>query len=233
MSKTAVCANGSKKPKRWWKPFETDGSMRWWSPGTGSEVVYTLKGADHTYRILIETMDEGAAILSESGIDPLLQPAVCGDARKTASGVTGGSVHGTFSRKRTKRFWSCTSRVLAGKSHNDECAESPDRRHARAGFLVPAEDGRDEGRVHGGDRPDRFEAFGGNLKAYSERLFRKNTELKQRAEQLARLSAELTMTEQRERKRLSKDPARRPAAAPCGRQAAGAAWPIRSELKTF
>lgn len=33
----------------------------------GQDNIYTLKGADHTYRVLIETMDEGAVILSKAG----------------------------------------------------------------------------------------------------------------------------------------------------------------------
>ena len=37
--------------------------------GAGGEQVYTLKGADHSYRVLIEDMNEGALTLSLDGVD--------------------------------------------------------------------------------------------------------------------------------------------------------------------
>ncbi len=36
--------------------------------GSEGDRVYTLQGADHTYRLLIETVSEGAVILSEEGV---------------------------------------------------------------------------------------------------------------------------------------------------------------------
>src|ERR1700680_4038648 len=35
--------------------------------GPGGDQVFTLQGAEHPYRILVETIDEGAATLSEDG----------------------------------------------------------------------------------------------------------------------------------------------------------------------
>ena len=37
-------------------------------PGEGGEQIFTLKGADHSYRILIEDMSEGALILTAEGV---------------------------------------------------------------------------------------------------------------------------------------------------------------------
>src|SRR5579863_8264161 len=35
--------------------------------GSGGDQVFTLQGAEHPYRILVETMDEGAGTLNEDG----------------------------------------------------------------------------------------------------------------------------------------------------------------------
>ena len=39
----------------------------WWSMARKEEQVYTLKGADHAYRILVETISEGTVTLSPDG----------------------------------------------------------------------------------------------------------------------------------------------------------------------
>ena len=42
--------------------------MRSLSPGRDGDQVYTLTGADRTYRIVLETMNEGAAIIGSDGM---------------------------------------------------------------------------------------------------------------------------------------------------------------------
>ena len=41
--------------------------MRWWSPDPQGEKVFTLRGAEHPYRVLVESMNEGAISLSIDG----------------------------------------------------------------------------------------------------------------------------------------------------------------------
>jgi PAS domain S-box-containing protein len=169
------------------------------------DVVYTLKGADYTYRVLIETMDEGAVILSEEGTVLYCNRRFADMLGKPLSTLTGGSLRGFFVAEDEGRFGDLLQRVLANEGLKTEL------RFKTAGADMPSLVGL---------TPLQLDEMKGvcmvvtdlsalkrseeTLRAYSERLFRKNAELKLRAEQLARMSAELTMTEQRERKRLSK-----------------------------
>jgi PAS domain S-box-containing protein len=50
---------------RAFKSGEIDAILR---PGASGQQVYTLKGADHVYRLMVETMSEGAVTLSPAGV---------------------------------------------------------------------------------------------------------------------------------------------------------------------
>ena len=47
--------------------FAAAKSMRWWSRDPSGEKVFTLEGAEHPYRVLVESMNEGAISLSKEG----------------------------------------------------------------------------------------------------------------------------------------------------------------------
>ena len=52
--------------------------------GPGGERVFTLEGADHGYRVMLEVMSEGVAKLTAGGIHHLLQRSVRGHPRHPA-----------------------------------------------------------------------------------------------------------------------------------------------------
>ena len=172
--------------------------------GPDKNSIYTLKGADHTYRILIETMDEGAVVLSEDGTILYCNRRFSKMIGVPYNRAMGNSIADFIGPEDREKFRSLRNRVLG-----NECAKA-------------------EITMRTGEKPiptlvslctlwvDDLKAIclvvtdlteqkraEETLKSYSKRLYRKNAELKKRAEQLARLTSELTMTEQRERKRMA------------------------------
>ena len=63
-----------------------------------SEQVYTLKGADYSYRVLIEAISEGAVVISASGMIAYCNAPVRRDAQDNSPGPHGifpFQLHGT------------------------------------------------------------------------------------------------------------------------------------------
>jgi PAS domain S-box-containing protein len=173
--------------------------------GEKGETVYTLKGADRTYRMLIETMDEGAAILSENGTILYCNRRFAEILQRSTSAIVGSAGAELFVLEDRQRFRDLHRRVYQQGGVKTEMrfiagddglpilvSLSPLRAEDMDAVCMMVTD------------LSELKHSQQTLRAYSERLYRKNMELRHRAEQLARLSAELTMTEQRERKRISK-----------------------------
>ena len=60
-------AGACRKPKKRSTQSARAKSMRSWCRDPG-EKVFTLEGAEHPYRVLVESMNEGAISLSEEGV---------------------------------------------------------------------------------------------------------------------------------------------------------------------
>ncbi len=174
--------------------------------GTGEDSIYTLKGADHTYRILIETMDEGAVILSREGAILYCNRQFAKMLMANINHVIGNSISEYLDPKDRATFQSLRDQAFA-----EQGAKAEIHLKAAHGGRIPtlislrtlSMDDMDVLCLVVTDLTDQKKTEE-ILKAYSQRLYRQNAELKRRAEQLARLSSELTMAEQKERKRMSK-----------------------------
>jgi PAS domain S-box-containing protein len=59
---------------------------------TDDRKVFTLKGADHAYRVLVETMNEGAATLAPDGVVMYCNKRMAGMLRAPIADVTGKSI---------------------------------------------------------------------------------------------------------------------------------------------
>ena len=174
--------------------------------GPDESSVYTLKGADHTYRILIETMDEGAVVLSKGGTILYCNKRFAKMVRVPFNRAMGTSI-ADFLGPRDREML----RVLYSRVFGKECAKAEIALKSGDGEPIPAlvslctlcVDDLEALCMVVTDLTEQKKSEE-TLKSYSKRLYRKNAELKKRAEQLARLSSELTMTEQRERKRMAR-----------------------------
>ncbi len=172
--------------------------------GPQGESVYTLKGADQTYRTMIESMDEGALVLAEDGA--ILYCNRRFEKMLHRSFLIGSIVHNLISEEDRERFAHYKSRAFAGEVIRAELNFlTAGGRNLPAlialSLLILDQVTAISMTVTDLTEQKKTEQ---TLKAYSERLHRKNLELRLRAGQLARLSSELTMTEHRERKRLSR-----------------------------
>jgi len=173
--------------------------------GPKQEVVYTLKGADHTYRILIENMNEGAVILSETGTVLYCNRRFAELLKRPVSRILGSVVWELVVDEDQRRFQDLHQRIFEQEGLKTEIHLKNDSAALPALLsLSPLHMEGIKAVCMVVTDLSELKQSQDTLRAYSDRLYRKNTELRHRAEQLARLSAELTMTEQRERKRLSK-----------------------------
>lgn len=174
--------------------------------GQEKDEIYTLQGADHTYRILIETMDEGALILSPEGAVLYCNRRFAEMVEEGINGVLGHTIEQFIEPRHQSKFSNVQAHALIEESTKAEINFI-----SVNGGIVPALvslrtlrlDDMDALCLVAADLSEQ-KAAEETLKSYSHRLYRQNAELKRRAEQLARLSAELTMAEHRERKRMSR-----------------------------
>jgi len=81
----------------------------------GHESIYTLKGADHTYRILIETMDEGAVILSSEATILYCNRSFAQILQISLHQLTGSTITEYIAAQDRKQFDTLHRRVFAGK----------------------------------------------------------------------------------------------------------------------
>lgn len=175
-------------------------------PGAGEDSIYTLKGADHTYRILIETMDEGAVILSREGAILYCNRQFAKMLMANINHVIGNSISEFLDPQDRETFQALHDRAFAEKGAKAEIhlkAAQGDRIPTLISLRSLSMDDMNVLCLVVTDLTEQKKTEE-ILKAYSQRLYRQNAELKRRAEQMARLSSELTMAEQKERKRMSK-----------------------------
>jgi PAS domain S-box-containing protein len=167
--------------------------------------VYTLKGADHIYRILTETMNEGAVILSEDGMILYCNGRFGEMVEKPIETVIGGYLSEFFQQIEKKRIADLLMRAPT------ESIRVEMHIRLKGGNLLPvlvsmrALETADMKSICMvvTDLTQQKEAEQ-KLSTYAEALQKTNMELTGRTEQLSRLSSELTLSEQRERRRLAK-----------------------------
>ncbi|MFW6333196.1 MAG: ATP-binding protein [Thermodesulfobacteriota bacterium] len=170
------------------------------------ESIYTLQGADHTYRVLIESMDEGAVILSGEEVILYCNRRLSDLLRVPVNHLLGSEMSGFLAPGDTDSFRRLCSRAYeekTAKTEIDLIAADGERIPTLISLCTLPVDGLESLCMVVTDLTEQKnnEAI---LAAYSQRLIQKNKELERRAEQLARLSSELTMTEQRERRQMSR-----------------------------
>jgi PAS domain S-box-containing protein len=81
----------------------------------GHESIYTLKGANHTYRILIETMDEGAVILSREATILYCNRSFAQILQIPLHQLTGSTITEYIAAQDREQFDTLHRRVFAGK----------------------------------------------------------------------------------------------------------------------
>jgi len=81
----------------------------------GRESIYTLKGANHTYRILIETMDEGAVILSSEATILYCNRSFAQILQISLHQLTGSTITEYIAAQDREQFDTLHRRVFAGK----------------------------------------------------------------------------------------------------------------------
>ncbi len=173
--------------------------------GNEGERVYTLKGADHVYRVLIESMTEGAVILSEDGTILYCNGRFAEMVEAPIERVIGGSLHDFVVTSEKERLPGLLKQALdqnvrvemqIGHDPEDPLPVLVSMRSLLAGELKSV-------CMLVTDMTEQKQAEQ-KLTTYADALQQINTELSSRTEQLARLSSELTLSEQRERRRLAK-----------------------------
>ena len=94
-----------KKPTRSSRPFGTASSMRSVVDATPGESVYTLEGADRPYRLLVEAMQQGVAVLNPDGVILYCNPCLAVLFNMSVEKMTARMLDGRFCRmKPTQPF---------------------------------------------------------------------------------------------------------------------------------
>lgn len=170
------------------------------------ESIYTLRGADHTYRVLIESMDEGAVILSGEEIILYCNRRLSDLLQVPVNHLLGTEISEFMAPGDTDSFRLLCRRAYeetAAKTEIDLIAADSARIPTLISLCTLPVDGLEILCMVVTDLTEQKKNEA-TLASYSQRLIQKNAELERRAEQLARLSSELTMTEQRERRQMSR-----------------------------
>jgi PAS domain S-box-containing protein len=173
--------------------------------GMQGDQVYTLKGADYNYRVLIETMTEGAVILSEEGTILYCNGRFAEIVRAPIENVIGGFMSDFVAAFDKNRFAATLKRAVFEGIRDEVCI------HSKGGNRMPvlismrslSTDEMNSICMVVTDLTQQKNSEQ-KLKVYADELHRKNIELGIRAEQLSRLSSQLTLAEQVERRRLAK-----------------------------
>jgi PAS domain S-box-containing protein len=168
--------------------------------------VYTLKGADHTYRVLIETLTEGAVILAGDDATILYCNGRFAEmVQSPIQEVMGGVMADYIGPAQRSQFTNLLRQVLS------ENIKSETSLRGSNGSQMPVLLSMRYLQVD--DIPlicmvvtdlTEQKLAEEKLRSYGEAFHLKNIELRQRAEQLSRLTSQLTLSEQRERQRLAK-----------------------------
>ncbi len=84
-----------------------------------SEQVYTLKGADYSYRVLIEAISEGALVISASGMIAYCNVRFAGMLKKTARDLTGASLFNYLRRGELGAFKKLLQAGITGSAKGE------------------------------------------------------------------------------------------------------------------
>lgn len=172
--------------------------------GKEKDCVYTLQGADHTYRVLIETMTEGAVILSEDGTILYCNSRFAQMVQTPIENVIGDSIIDFVKALKKNYLADIIKRALSEdiraemRIQHKNCEPLPVLVSMRS---LSTEEMKSVCMVIT-DLTQQKQTEE-KLKRYADELHRKNKKLNHRAEQLARLTSELALTEERERRQLA------------------------------
>jgi PAS domain S-box-containing protein len=173
--------------------------------GSGGETVYTLKGADYNYRILIETMTEGAIILTEDGMILYCNSRFAEMVKVSIEYVIGGSMSDFIPVFDKNRFAEILRQAAFETIREEVCISSKDGDPIPVLLSLRSLSNMEMKSicmvVTDLTQQKKTEQ---KLKDNADELHNKNIELSIRAEQLFRLSSQLTLSEQFERRRLAK-----------------------------
>jgi PAS domain S-box-containing protein len=173
--------------------------------GSGGETVYTLKGADYNYRILIETMTEGAIILTEDGMILYCNSRFAEMVKVPIEYVIGGSMSDFIPVFDKNRFAEILRQAAFETIREEVCISSKDGDPIPVLLSLRSLSNMEMKSicmvVTDLTQQKKTEQ---KLKDNADELHNKNIELSIRAEQLFRLSSQLTLSEQFERRRLAK-----------------------------
>jgi PAS domain S-box-containing protein len=81
--------------------------------------IFTLSGADHPYRIMVETMNEGAVTLSNDGMILFCNQRFANIVKRSLEKIVGSSIYQYFSSKDIQLFKRLVERGLKGKSKEE------------------------------------------------------------------------------------------------------------------
>lgn len=95
------------------------------------EQIFTLAGAEHPYRVMIEMMNEGAAILARNGTIFYCNKRLAEMVKSPLEKMIGASIHQFIESKNKKIIWSLVKRVFAGGGRGEITFQAAD------GTLVP------------------------------------------------------------------------------------------------
>jgi PAS domain S-box-containing protein len=173
--------------------------------GSRGEMVYTLKGADYNYRILIETMTEGAVILTKEGLILYCNSRFAEMVKAPIEYVIGGSITDFIEVFEKNRFAAILRQAVAETIREEVCIYSKNGDPIPALLsLRPLSHGEMKSICMIVTDLTQQKKSEQKLKDNADELHNKNIELSMRAEQLSRLSSQLTLSEQFERRRLAK-----------------------------
>jgi PAS domain S-box-containing protein len=173
--------------------------------GSGGEMVYTLKGADYNYRILIETMTEGAIILTKDGLILYCNSRFAEMVKAPIEYVIGGSMSDFIEVFDKKRFAAILRQAVFETIREEVCIYSKNGDPLPVLLsLRPLSYGEMKSICMIVTDLTQQKKSEQKLKDNADELHNKNIELNNRAEQLSRLSSQLTLSEQFERRRLAK-----------------------------
>ncbi|MFO7965477.1 MAG: response regulator [Desulfobacterales bacterium] len=159
--------------------------------------VYTLKGADYNYRVLIETINEGALILDEDGTILYCNGRFSEMAKTPIENVMSRKVTDFIDSDEKDRFEALFNRAFAENIREELTVRQQDGNRLPV-LLSMRSMITDEARSLCTIVSDLSVQ-----KQHAEALHEKNIELERRARQLSRLSSELTLAEQQERDRIA------------------------------
>ncbi|MBE3118082.1 MAG: PAS domain S-box protein, partial [Candidatus Atribacteria bacterium] len=88
-------------------------------PGVGSDQIFTLKGADHSYRLLIEEMNDGALTLTAEGVILYANRRFAEMLKTPLEKVIGSTIH-TWIPPEGQRILQSLLRKGVGKKHSEQ-----------------------------------------------------------------------------------------------------------------